>query len=272
MILIPTHIFPSELVFSLFVLVLADWFNTGVKSISKWCKLRSNWHLLEVGQIDHLFHRPLLLPYLHVRYFGSHQQIWAVCVEIEFKCWNLKWIDNKAVASALCTRPRKVPLGKSWESEDPLFREREFRHDLRTVCVCVCALVCYCVYMHVCMCVRVRTCVSQCVRMCVFVVSVCVLPLGTISGEREARISDYRPPPPPPALHTSTEKLCTNTIAHFAHFGTSANLPHTKKANLLFGEFMEQIFIWMCNLKIYGWIDEEVKWFTNELNSPFRKG
>ena len=177
---------------------------------------------------NHLFHRLLLLPYLHIRYFGSHQQIWAVCVEIEFKCWNLKWIDNKAVASALCTRPRKVPLGKSWESGDPLFREREFRHDLWTVCVC------YCVYTHVYMCVCVRTCVSQCVRMCVFVVSVCVLPLGTISGEREARISDYRPPPPPLALHTSTEKLCTNTIAHFAHFGTSANLPHTKKANLLF--------------------------------------
>ena len=98
------------------------------------------------------------------------------------------------------------------------------------------------------MCVCVRTCVSQCVRMCVFVVSVCVLPLGTISGEREARISDYRPPPPPPALHTSTEKLCTNTIAHFAHFGTSANLPHTKKANLLFGDFMDKIFIRIGNL------------------------
>ena len=132
---------------------------------------------------NHLFHRPLLLPYLHIRYFGSHQQIWAVCVDIEFKCWNLKWIDNKAVASALCTRPRKVPLGKSWESEDPLFREREFRHDLWTVCVCVCALVCYCVCTHVYMCLRVRTCVSQCVRMCVFVVSVCVyFPLGLYLG------------------------------------------------------------------------------------------
>ena len=183
MILIPTHIFPSKLVFSLFVLVLADWFNTGVKSSSKWCNLPSNWHLLEVGQINHLFHRPLLLPYLHVRYFGSHQQIWAVYVEIEFKCWNLKWIDNKAVASALCTRPRKVPLGKSWESEDPLFREREFRHDLRTVCLCVFVLLCVIVYACTCTCLCVCVLVCLSVSVCVCLLCLCVyFPLGLYLG------------------------------------------------------------------------------------------
>ena len=199
---------------------------------------------------NHLFHRPLLLPYLHIRYFGSHQQIWAVCVDIEFKCWNLKWIDNKAVASALCTRPRKVPLGKSWESGDPLFREREFRHDLWTVCVCVCALVCYCVYTHVYMCVRVHCaylCVSVCAYVCVCCVCVCTSPWDYIWGERGKNIRLSAPSSSSctahfhwKALHKYDCPLCP--LWHICKFAAH------KESQFAFYDFMDKIFIRIGNL------------------------
>ena len=60
-------------------------------------------------------------------------QIFASCFYAEFRFWNLKWIDNKALALAECDQPRKVPLGKSKKSEEPHFSKTKTENRNRKV-------------------------------------------------------------------------------------------------------------------------------------------